>query len=36
MAFSLSMPDLKDRILNVFGVFLDELGLFPRHKLKED
>ena len=29
MAFSLSLPDIKDRILNVFGVFLHQMGLFP-------
>lgn len=36
MAFSLSMPDIKDRMLNVFGVFLNELNLYPINKLKED
>ena len=34
MAFSLSVDDLKDRMLNVFGVFLSEIKLFPLNKLQ--
>ena len=30
MAFSLQIPDLKDRMLNVFGNFLKQLGIFPK------
>ena len=30
MDFSLQIPDLKNRMLNVFGVFLRELEIFPR------
>lgn len=35
MAFSLSLDDVLNRILNVYGVFLHVLKLFPRDKLKE-
>ena len=34
MAFSLSIQDIKERIMNVFGVFLNTMGLFPVKKLK--
>ena len=30
MAFSLQIPDLKNRMLNVFGAFLKEHEIFPR------
>ena len=30
MAFSLQIPDLKNRMLNVFGNFLKQLGIFPK------
>ena len=30
MAFSLQPPDLKKRMLNVFGGFLKQLGIFPK------
>lgn len=36
MAFSISIEDIKDRMLNVFGVFLHSIKLFPLTKLKED
>ena len=36
MAFSISIEDIKDRMLNVFGVFLHSIKLFPVTKLKED
>lgn len=29
MAFSLSIEDMKERLLNVFGVFLHKLKLYP-------
>ena len=35
MAFSISIEDIKDRMLNVFGVFLHSIKLFPITKLKE-
>lgn len=35
MAFSISIEDIKDRMLNVFGVFLHSIKLFPLTKLKE-
>lgn len=35
MAFSLSVDDIKDRILNVYGVFLHSMQLYPVHKLRE-
>ena len=35
MAFSISIEDIKDRMLNVFGVFLHSIKLFPVIKLKE-
>ena len=35
MSFSLSVDDLKDRLLNVFGVFLDNLSLYPIEKLNK-
>jgi len=35
MSFSLSVDDLKDRLLNVFGVFLDNLSLYPIDKLNK-
>jgi len=35
MAFSLSVEDIKDRMVNVFGVFLHDLKLFPLTMLKE-
>lgn len=34
MAFSISIEDIKDRMLNVFGVFLHSIKLFPITKLK--
>ena len=36
MAFSISIEDIKDRMLNVFGVFLHSIKLFPVTKLKDD
>jgi hypothetical protein len=36
MAFSISIEDIKDRMLNVFGVFLHTIKLFPVTKLKDD
>ena len=36
MAFSLSIHDIKNRILNVYGVFLNALKLFPVNKLPVD
>jgi hypothetical protein len=35
MAFSLSIEDIKNRILNVYGVFLHCMQLFPINKLAE-
>lgn len=35
MAFSLSIEDIKNRILNVYGVFLHSMQLYPINKLKE-
>ena len=35
MAQSLSVEDIKNRMLNVFGVFLNNIKLFPLLKLKE-
>lgn len=34
MSFSLSGDDLKERLLNVFGSFLNNLGLYPVNKLE--
>lgn len=33
MSFSLSVEDLKERLVNVFGVFLHRLKLYPVNKL---
>ena len=35
MSFSLSVEDLKERLVNVFGVFLHQLKLFPLNKLEK-
>lgn len=35
MSFSLQMPDIKDRILNVFGMFLQQLNLFPKYIIEK-
>ena len=35
MSLSLSYEDLKDRLLNVFGVFLHKIKLYPTFKLLE-
>ena len=34
MAFSLSIDDLKERLVNVFGVFLHKLKLYPVNLLE--
>ena len=34
MAFSLSFEDLKERLVNVFGVFLHQLKLYPVNLLE--
>lgn len=34
MAFSLQIEDLKERLVNVFGVFLHKLKLFPVNHLE--
>jgi hypothetical protein len=34
MAFSLSIEDIKNRILNVYGVFLNCMQLYPINKLQ--
>ena len=36
MNFSLQIGDLKNRMLNVFGVFLINLKLFPMHQLSQE
>lgn len=33
MSFSITMDDMKDRLLNVFGVFLQQHKIFPAHLL---
>lgn len=35
MSFSLSVEDLKERLVNVFGLFLHRLKLYPLNKLSE-
>lgn len=34
MAFSISVEDLKERLVNVFGVFLHKLKLYPVNLLE--
>lgn len=36
ITFSISIEDIKDRMLNVFGVFLHSIKLFPLTKLREN
>ena len=33
MSFSLSVDDLKERLLNVFGRFLHKLSIYPANML---